>query len=311
MSEEIDLNSQPVPENQNDFGMGIKVPRINVDNSLTPQEVLDAILSTPEDMIMPWEDCILPSKGIYYNWDTDKVKVKPLTQMAEKILATQRLAATNQSLDHLFKYFVQFPVQFDPRDLLVGDRMFIFFYLRGITYGNLYEFMVQCPNADCLDKTGNRTKFTHTYDLNRLASTIRYPNLALGQEPFRVVLPHLSRVTNREVYVGVRFLRGFDTFTSKDRLRKNPDEFNNAVADMIMKSVVHVMDSTDRFKIDQFMNRIHDADYTAIKEFLNEYTPGINATAKIECPKCGTEFNIELPITDSFFRSAKSGRLRE
>lgn len=312
MQEEIDLNSQGPTSGQLETDINVKIPQLNVASNLTSQQVLDAILDAPEDVIMPWEDCLIPSKGIYYNWDTDKVKVKPLTLKAEKIMATQRLAASNQTIDYLFKHFVQFPVaNFDPKDLLVGDRMFIFYYLRGITYGNLYEFVVQCPDESCVDNSGNITKFTHTYDLNRLAQTIRYPNPSIGTEPFRIVLPHISKIAGRDVYVGLRFLRGYDTITSKNKLKRDRSEFENAATDMIAKSIIHVMDSPDPFKIDKFINRIHDSDFACIREFLKDNTPGMDATAKIECPKCGTEFSIELPITESFFRSQKAGRIRE
>lgn len=288
----------------------------------TPEEFLSELLQTPEEQLIPWEECHLPSSGIYYDWPDGIVMVRAMGQAAEKILATQRLAQSGQSIDYLFRNCCRFPEGFDPADLLLGDRVFLLYFLRGITYGNIYEFMVTCPNQDC-QATSN-----HSYDLNELAGTITWADQGLGAEPFRVDLPYISRATGRDVWVGVRFLRAFDAneMLAKRKMRKKmfarpgstrnmrnrqqqTQQLDDSISENMEKIIVNIMGVSDPIQIRNFIARMHSQDTTTIREWLREYTPGIDNTITIECPECGGEFTTELPITESFFRPAKTGRM--
>ena len=295
----------------------------------TPEEFLTDLLNIPEEQLIPWEECHIPSRGLYYGWPDGVVMVKAMGQAAEKILATQRLAQSGQSIDYLFRSCCQFPNGFDPSDLLLGDRVFLLYFLRGITYGNMYEFMVTCPNQEC------QAVNTHRYDLNELAGTIVWANPSLGTEPFRVDLPYLSQATKREVWVGVRFLRAVDAndMLAKRKLRKKMfvkpggarsrmqnqqqqqqqqmQQLDETVSENMEKFIVSIMGVTDPFQIRNFISRMHSQDTTTVREWLREHTPGIDNTISVECPNCNNEFTTELPITESFFRPAKPRGARE
>lgn len=294
----------------------------------TPEEFLTDLLNIPEEQLIPWEECHIPSRGIYYGWPDGVVMVKAMGQAAEKILATQRLAQSGQSIDYLFRSCCQFPAGFDSADLLLGDRVFLLYFLRGITYGNIYEFMITCPNQDC------QAINTHRYDLNELASTIVWADQSLGREPFRVDLPYLSQATKREVWVGVRFLRALDAndMLAKRKMRKKlfarpggarsramqqqqqqqqMQQLDDTISENMEKIIVSVMGVTDLFQIRSFISRMHSQDTTTVREWLRDHTPGIDNTIAIECPDCSNEFTTELPITESFFRPAKPGGVRE
>jgi hypothetical protein len=173
-----------MPETQENY---IHVPMGNMDDLVRPggsnEDFLDSILQAPEEKLIPWEECHLPSGGRYYGWQDGTVMVRAMGQTAEKILATDRLQQSGQSIDMLFKECCRFPDGFDPADLLLGDRIFLLYFLRGITHGNLYEFAITCPNSACEQLS------THTYDLNQLAATIHRGDPKLGAEPFDVELP--------------------------------------------------------------------------------------------------------------------------
>lgn len=300
----------------------VSSPGDNVD------EFLDKILQTPADMLIPWEDCYLPSRGLYYDgsWDNGLVKVKAMGQTAEKILATQRLAKSGQSIDYLFRECCQFPEGFDPINLLLGDRVFLLYFLRGITHGNIYEFAFTCPNEEC------QAVSTHAYDLNELADTITWADPSLGNEPFKVDLPYLSKATGREVWVGVRYLRAYDANDllakrkAKEKMKVKPGstvrtrnqnvanfsrntqqsgQLDDALSDNLEKVIVSVMGSQDPFKIRQFVNQMHAQDTATVREWLRERTPGIDNTVIVGCPECNADHTVELPITEAFFRPAK------
>jgi hypothetical protein len=278
-------------------------------------DILDQVLQMPEEKMLPWEEIILPSHGVYYDGEIPdgRIQVRPMGLDAEKVLSTTRLAQSGKSIDHLFRKCVQFPnSNFNPLNLLAGDRVFLLYYLRGITHGNVYEFIIKCTNEDC----GNNGTFE--YDLNRLQDTITGPP-ELGVEPFKVVLPHLSRVLGKEFWVRVRFMRGYDMQSMLTRSKvkrraqgvgRNPgaryvdETIDNTLEDNLNMLIVDAAGSTDKSKITKLIKRMHASDTAAIREFLRKNSPGVDTTIMINCPDCGTEMRMELPITESFFRPA-------
>lgn len=340
--EELDINGVSGPAPQVDQNkMEAHHAHLDVGPGASNEAVLDAILAAPTDQLLVWEDCVLPSRGLYYDWPDGVCKVRPMGQIAEKILATQRLAASGQSITYLFKECCRFPNNFDPDDLLLGDRVFLLYYLRGITHGNIYEFAVTCPNAECGSVN------TYNYDLNDLSATIRPADPSLGKEPFKVLLPYLSSTVGRDVWVSLRFLRAYDAndiiasrrakkqaFAKSGGVRSKAQEvarqraqeagelrrnavdsrmqnqqeiaIDNSLDDNLEKMIVNVMGIDDRFKIRALVQRLHSKDTATIREWLREHTPGIDSTVEIVCSSCNNEFKVELPITEGFFRPAKS-----
>lgn len=288
---------------------------------MSNEQLIDTIITAPEETLIPWEECTLPSRGLYYGWPDGTVKVRAMSQTAEKILATQRFAQSGQSLDRLFEECVMFTSGFTSGDLLLGDRVFLLYYIRGITHGNLYEFAITCPKEEC------GATSTHTYDLNELASTIIWANPANGIEPFTIELPYLTKVTGRPFSVGVRLLRGYDTndLLARKKARKKiiakpggvrtrgvdqrrpttNEVLDDSISENLNKMIVHVMGVTDQFKIRAFVEKLHSQDTAAIREWLRSNTPGIDNTVAVTCPECELEFTVELPITESFFRPSK------
>lgn len=286
-------------------------------------DALDKVLAMSEDQVFPWEEVVLPSEGYYYDnaMPGGRVQVRPMGIFADKILATQRLAQSGQSLDWLFRKCTKFPVQdWNPLNLLAGDRIFLLYYLRGITHGNMYEFIVRCTNEEC------GQSHTSEYDLNQLQKTIIKPKYDLGTEPFRVVLPHMSKISKTEFWVKVRLLRGYDMqsmLTGKKIFKKIQSTGRNVDKNLIANSdvdtdqtlednlnmlIVDAMGSKDKIKIKNLVSKLHSSDTAAIREFIKDASPGIDTTIMVTCPSCNQEMRMELPITESFFRPTTSGR---
>lgn len=287
------------------------------------QDTLDRALQMSEDQVLPWEDIVLPSEGLYYDGAVPdgRVQVRPMGLFADKILATQRLAASGKSLDWLFRKCTKFPDgKFDPINLLAGDRIFLLYYLRGITHGNVYEYIVKCTNESCGQSN------TSEYDLNELSKTILRPKKDLGTEPFKVILPHMSKIMKTEFWVKVRFLRGYDmqamltgkkVFKKIQNTGKNlghtamPDSIDDTIEDNLNMLIIEAMGSKDRVKIKNLVSKLHASDTATIRDFLKDNSPGIDTTISVTCPNCDNEMRMELPITESFFRPTASGRNRE
>jgi len=253
-----------------------------------------------------------------------------MNQVAEKVLANPRLAQSGQSIDYLFQECCSWPEQFDATQLLLGDRTFLLYYIRGITHGNMYDFAVTCSNPQCGAVT------THTYDLNELARTIRTANRALGPEPFKIVLPYYTEVYGRPTWVQVRFLRGYDAANIlarrkvKQKVMARPGGVrtrgqaidqrqqeavrqvaDDSISDNMEKLIVSVLGDNNPFKIRKFIEGMHARDTATIREWLRVNTPGIDNTVEVTCPECGTSFVMELPISEGFFRPSQHGGVRE
>ncbi len=298
----------------------------------TNEDFVNSLLHAPEEKLIPWEECYLPSQGRFYGWPDGLVHVRAMGQTAEKVLGTQRLSQSGQSIDYLFRECVKFPLNFVPEDLLLGDRIFLLYFLRGITHGNMYEFAITCPNQNC------NAVSTHQYDLNELAATIVSPKPGVS-EPAKVVLPWLTKATGRETWVSVRFLRAADAndMLAKRKARKKMfaqpggvktrpsrmsdmrgggansraqasqnQQLDDTISQNLEKIIVNIMGVGDIFTVRSFIDKMHAQDTAAVREWLRENTPGIDNTVTVTCPECSNEFTVELPITESFFRPAKS-----
>jgi hypothetical protein len=72
--------------------------------------------------------------------------------------------------------------------------------------------------------------------------------------------------------------------------------------------IMSVLGVTDRMKVNSFVRRMHASDTAAIREWLRDNSPGIDATINLNCQECGQEFQMELPITASFFVSTQKSK---
>lgn len=323
MSErEVDLHSfneqetnKPLKSNRGLFNK-IKNDLSGIANSSkSSNELLSSLLAVND--LRTWEDVMLPSMGAYYGGAIPNgvVQVKPMGMTEDKIFATQRLVASGQYMTQILQNCVKFPGDFDSDNLLAGDQVFLLYVLRGITHGNMYEFMLQCPNCD--------TASLQNFDLNEIAKTIKYADPSIGDEPFKVVLPYLSDSLGKEVWVRVRFARYADILTMQNRQRirkkvstgvKRSTEvvLDDSALDSMSMLVVSFMDDTkDAIMIKQLLNRLHATDSSTIRTFLNDYSPAMDTTINGKCAECGSAFTTQLPITESFFRATKPGGVGE
>lgn len=257
----------------------------------------------------PWEDVSLPSKGLYYGgsmWSDVElpggiIQVRPWTINEEKILNTTRYVKSNKALDMIFERVCKFPEGFTANDLLIGDRLFLLFYFRGISYGNEYEFSVRCTNEDCQKMS------THTYDLNNLASGIRYANEDLGPEPFMVDLPNATKKAGGRIYVEIKFSRQSDVkslmrMQNQKKMVGDTSQTDESIAQEMIQNIISVNGNKDRAMISKFVDNMSALDASVIREFLRKNSPGIEPKINISCPHCDNEMEMELPITETFFR---------
>lgn len=292
-----------------------------ISDSASDLDVVDIVARASQEQLIPWEETTLPSKGLYYGWTSGVVSVRAWSSKIDKILATERLAQSGQSIDYMLRECCRFPDGFDVQDLLVGDQIYLLYYLRGITHGNMYEFAAVCPNQQC------KCTSTHSVDLNELVHSIVWADESLGPEPFRVDLPYLSKITGRDFYASVKFLRVRDASnirrakkaqnvingasrvkiktrnkTQQPQQRSDDITIDDVVTQNIETVIADVNGCTDRFKIRSIVNKMQSTDIAVIREWLTDHTPSLETMVELTCPGCGEAYSAMLPITESFFR---------
>ena len=95
--------------------------------------LLDRILAKEPDEIIPWEECVLPSKGYFYDGRIPggKVEVRPYNLEVEKIWNNQRIRASGQAFDKIMEYCTKYPdPNFTVDQLLSGDYDYLLFVLK-------------------------------------------------------------------------------------------------------------------------------------------------------------------------------------
>jgi hypothetical protein len=304
----------------------LSVPKVDLSEAAkattSNEELVDLIISQTAENLLPWEKIRLPSQGLYYEGRLPDgwIEVRPFGLDVDKILATARLAQTGQSIEWVYKNCVRFPdATFNALDLLVGDRSFLLFYLRGITHGNNYEFQLTCNNEECQKQS------LQTYDLNQLAENIKSPKVQ--KEPLRIHLPYLSEITKKDMWVEVRFMRGRDIevilrkqkFTEKlkgakvrsvrtgDIIGRNEINLDTTIEENLNLLILNVNGVSDKTKIQKIIAKFHSRDSSTIRETLQDAEPGIDLRIIVKCPDCNNEMKISLPVTESFFRPTNGG----
>lgn len=321
-------SQSPQPQLKLDKGQTSELSKL-ISNATSDLDIADIISRASQDQLIPWEETTLPSKGLYYGWTSGVIEVRAWSAKIDKILATARLAQTGQSIDYMLKECCRFPNGFDIQDLLVGDQVYLLYYLRGITHGNMYEFASTCTNQQCQNVA------THTIDLNELVGTIVWADESLGVEPFRITLPYLSKEAGRNITAGIRFLRVRDVngiqrakkaknmLVGGSRAKIKPREraqqiidhshdeivIDDLVTQNIETVIVDIMGCTDRMKIRNIVNKMQSTDIAVIREWLSDNTPSIETMIEIQCGSCNETYRAMLPITESFFRPQVSREL--
>lgn len=287
-----------------------------------------------EDNYIPWETVTLPSKGAYYGdkMPDGRLEVRPMGVDVDKLLTNQRLIENGSLPSRIVQTCTRLPEDFDIREMLAGDFNFLLYYLRGITHGNSYEFMSECPFC--------KTKNMYDFDLSKLAETIQGPNPEYPEEPMKVALPKLSETFSKkhgikmEVSALVRLIRVDDIMkmsrpgndkifdpVNRGRARvrkkgkgKNKTQIQNAgldtsqlYQDNMKRQIVGFVIGDESFndsRIHEVIDQLHQRDAATIRDFIDEISPNVDTSLEVTCQneECNRETTIMLPWSENFFR---------
>ena len=213
-------------------------------------------------------------------------------------------------IDSLIVRCTNLPKDLKPDMLYSGDRVFLMMNIRAASYGANYGFKATCPEC--------QARWDHSMDMLADLEVQEVPED--HQDPFDLELPQNGDT------VSLRIARGYDEraiIKYIDRQNKKVDIRKVGDPGYTYRLSLHLMgvtSSTDpnlSFSADNLAERpgvfhsmairyieaLTAMDSSAIRQEIDNRTPGISTAIDLECPKCNHEWRLGLPLTADFFRS--------
>jgi hypothetical protein len=233
------------------------------------EDALDALFAESGDDTLTVTD--LPSKGKFYP-GFQGVEITPLTFLDEQKI----LGAKDTRTDIVSKLLEKSVQGVNVEELLSMDKMFLLMKVREVSYGDTYDFNITCPACETDIKT--------SLNLSEHLNMTQVPDEL--EDPRKVKLPKLG------VEAEVRFPRSREEvfLTDSDEIYKNMYRF-----------VVSINGNTDPVFVSKALKRMHLQDIKKLIAEINKGEYGVNPRFIFECPECGNNETMAIPMDVSFF----------
>jgi len=242
----------------------------------------------PEEYKVPYDIVELPSQGLLYKNKKSTVKVEYLTAYDENILTSPNIINSGKVIDVLLERKIK-DLDFDPNDLLEGDRMAVLLFLRATAFGELYNQPVIDP--------ASRKVVEGEINLSELGQKklMVKPN---SNNEFDFKLPKSEKV------VKFRFLTGKD----EDEINKNDEELMSRTGNNISskttlrleKSIMEIEGERDKIGLSNTIKNLTILDIRALNKYIAEIEPGIEFKTRARIPGGGS-VDTFLRINKNFF----------
>lgn len=285
---------QPRPQPQQNTGFKHETDSqsaIGITN--TGNSSLDELLSGVTSLYQ-YDPVTLPSMGRLYDGrgpGSGVIHIRPMTGREEQYLATQRYARGNAATNAIFKNCIRENI--DVSKLLVEDRTYLLIYLRGISYGHMYDIQVKCEGCgESFEKSVNLNDMVVTRCPETFTADNLIDKLPVSNYRFKYRLP----TGEDEVEVSEYRQR---------RLRQFPDSLDDTffhratlLLDYIGNDNVTL---TEKHAIKSLLPQMPIADVNYLRNVLNEPPFGVNTDITVLCSSCFHEFPVTVPMELSFF----------
>lgn len=244
---------------------------------------------------VPVESVPLPSKGLLYDpnstlYHKQTVQISAMTAQEEDIITSQAYMKEGVVIEKLLSSCV-LEDNFDPNDLISGDRNALLVSVRITGYGTDYNIEHVCKNC------GNQKK--HVVNLGELGiKRLEQEPVREGENLFAFELPITKKI------VHFKFLTGHDEKEEdikQKRLKSLGIDRDNSVTNFLERIIVSVDGVTDKNKITHFVNNMPALDSRKLRLHVMATEPGLDMTWKYTCEKCQEENQFNVPVTPEFF----------
>ena len=240
----------------------------------------------------------LPSGGRFYPaghplHGQEFIEIRFMTARDEDILTSPSLLKQGVALDRLVQgLLVDQRIRVD--DLLVGDKAAIMIAARITGYGPDYDVEITCPECSTESET--------TFDLSDYEKyyTVgdEIENFHLNQKGmFETTLP-ASGAT-----VELRMVNSRDeTRMVKAQQLKTKNKLADSTSTDFLKLIIHSIDgNSDRNAISQLVMDLPARDARFLRTNYSKVVPNVDLKEHFECPYCGTETEMEVPLEAGVF----------
>ena len=276
----------------NPISTDLNEPTVQVPSKIdfkTPEDFQSKLSQeTDPDLIVGYEIVDLPSKGIFYKNNLDKVKIEYLTSKDEDILTTPSLIQDGTVIDVVLKKKIKTP-DIEPKDLLTGDKNALILFLRASSYGHEYEVEVTDPR--------NKNRFKQIVDLTKLDYKKPTENPDDNGEFFLEIPMRKKRVKFRLLTSGEEDTLFKRAESIKEAYNKEYSEYST------MKLKAHVTEidgNRDHSYIQRFIDAMPVRDAIAIRRKIIDVTPDINMEYEFKAND-GFKFKAKLTVGVDFF----------
>ena len=249
---------------------------------------------------IPTENIPLPSKGIIYPPDhplhmQETIQIRSMTAREEDILTSKALIKKGTVITELIRSCL-IDKRIDPNDMVLGDRNAVMVALRITGYGADYAIEVGCPSC------GERSK--QEFNLSGLPITrFTCEPVAKGSNVFEAVMPKRND-SDPDLKIRYRHMTGHDEVEMtqmSERKKKQGFQADNLITQRYRQQIVAVNDITDKTKIQMFIQKMPTRYSLALRKQMDANEPGISMKQHIQCPHCGEESEVSMPLGASFF----------
>jgi len=173
----------------------------------------------------------------------------------------------------------------DWRKVLVADMTYVIIEIRRASWGDEFEFQMQCPQQWC------RENFHYEVDLSKL-DTLRLDgeNLAIFQagNRFQFTLPQSGKVVTFKMQTG-----------AEKRLLNRPETRRMAreqIASTMLALRIQDVEGVSQTGLMAYIQNMSVRDERALEDALDAVDCGVETKLEVSCPECEHEFDYDLPL---------------
>ena len=233
----------------------------------------------------------VPSNG--YLGGPKKITIRAMTTAEEKILYSSR---DFSFITKICKACTVKPKGIDWSLFLPQDFQFILFQIRELTFGSEYRQPYTCPHCGSSQEAViNIANFKYTL-LDEGISEKLFIDLPISKAKVHLKLISQQEIDNIEDETNKLFAEGKVSDPESHSMVKKM----TAMIDFV--TGVDFENENDKFS---WINKLHLADFNAIRNKLGEVQWGLENNTEVECARCGKKVEVVGTICPEFFRPTK------
>jgi hypothetical protein len=247
--------------------------------------------------VPPTEVVPLPSRGLVYPPEfplagADTVEIRSMAARDEDILTSRALLKQGKAISTLIKSCMT-NKSVDPDAMLVGDRNAVLVAIRITGYGATYSPQVECPACE--------EKADYEFDLSKLEiKPLGATPVQPGTNAFSFTLPVCKKEVVFKLMTGADE-REISTILERARKAAGVGGAESGVTTRLLYQVLSLGGERDRGKLAGIIRNLPAMDARALREHIDEMSPGIEMSQHFVCPQCGEESEVDVPMGTEFF----------